>query len=486
MNGRINSKTNKIGTLGLSALCFNSLRTHSCKSSVRFVGNRQAELRVQVAPSSVSVHHPRHARPWAQRASACRHSLDRRAPTRAGRRCPWCVAALTRNKADPDPAEGAGGTQLRILVTQLGAFVGRIRRTLVLWGIHAYLSIFGGERGLRLLVATIFPPHIHTLFGDLFDCYKYQVVKASGGDLRAASRRTLGIFQDMTRIYAREILGTPFEFATYHEAIRQPIDYFTLGNDLVRPLIDSERSVLGQRQRWDDIQSKLQLGENVILLANHQSDVDPACISLLTEASHPGLGEKIIYVAGSRVAADFMCKPFSMGRNLLFVNSKNAAGAGDRREHIRQNLAAMRRLGSLLKAGGKLIWVAPSGGRDCLSPEGNVVPGPFDAGAVEMMRKLATEQGTPQTSLYPLAMVTHNIMPVCSDSLEEVRVVNYTQIGISLAEQVDLGPEAEWARGISKPDIKTALAQHLYANMHEEYQAIERELLEKGIQTQQP
>lgn len=60
----------------------------------------------------------------------------------------------------------------------------------------------------------------------------------------------------------------------------------------------------------------------MILFANHQSEGDAAFIPLLTEVSHPGLGELVTYVAGDRVITDLLAKPFSMGKNLLCVNSK--------------------------------------------------------------------------------------------------------------------------------------------------------------------
>ncbi|XP_058069789.1 glycerol-3-phosphate acyltransferase ATS11, chloroplastic-like [Magnolia sinica] len=45
-------------------------------------------------------------------------------------------------------------------------------------------------------------------------------------------------------------------------------------------------------------------------------------IALLLETSHPHLAEKMTYVAGDRVVTDPVCKPFSMGRNLVCVYSK--------------------------------------------------------------------------------------------------------------------------------------------------------------------
>ncbi|KAL6008209.1 hypothetical protein ACLOJK_033715 [Asimina triloba] len=63
-------------------------------------------------------------------------------------------------------------------------------------------------------------------------------------------------------------------------------------------------------------------GHNIILISNHQTEADPAVISLLLHTTNPHLPEKLIYIAGDRVVTDPVCKPFSMGRNLLCVYSK--------------------------------------------------------------------------------------------------------------------------------------------------------------------
>jgi hypothetical protein len=79
----------------------------------------------------------------------------------------------------------------------------------------------------------------------------------------------------------------------------------------------------------------LWVGDNVILMGNHQSEGDAAFIPLMTEVSHPGLGEKVTYVAGDRVVTDLMAKPFSMGKNLFCVHSK--VGPGRRQSSIDQS-----------------------------------------------------------------------------------------------------------------------------------------------------
>lgn len=61
-----------------------------------------------------------------------------------------------------------------------------------------------------------------------------------------------------------------------------------------------------------------------------------------------------------------MCKPFSMGRNLLCVYSKKHMEDDPEKKQAKMNsnrktMVTMQRM---LNEGGKIIWVAPSGGRD--------------------------------------------------------------------------------------------------------------------------
>ncbi|XLU20118.1 hypothetical protein S245_056184, partial [Arachis hypogaea] len=58
----------------------------------------------------------------------------------------------------------------------------------------------------------------------------------------------------------------------------------------------------------------IELGHNIILISNHQTEADPAVIALLIEKKAPHLAENMTYVAGDRVVTDPLCKPFSIGR----------------------------------------------------------------------------------------------------------------------------------------------------------------------------
>lgn len=48
----------------------------------------------------------------------------------------------------------------------------------------------------------------------------------------------------------------------------------------VRNLIDFENSVVGNLQNFDKIEQLLARGDNVVVLANHQTEADPGIITL--------------------------------------------------------------------------------------------------------------------------------------------------------------------------------------------------------------
>ncbi|XAR54771.1 Glycerol-3-phosphate 1-O-acyltransferase [Bertholletia excelsa] len=130
----------------------------------------------------------------------------------------------------------------------------------------------------------------------------------------------------------------PFLFPAYHKAIRKPFDYYMFMQNYFRPLIDFRKSFVGNISLFKEMEEKLKQGHNIVLISNHQTEADPAIIALLLEATHPQFAENMIYVAGDRVVNDPLCKPFSMGRNLLCVYSKRHIN--DIPEHAEMKLRA--------------------------------------------------------------------------------------------------------------------------------------------------
>lgn len=67
----------------------------------------------------------------------------------------------------------------------------------------------------------------------------------------------------------------PYTFPSYHKRILEPYNYYEFGQRYVASLTDFSRSLLGHPERWNRIASLLEKGENVVLLANHQTEADP-------------------------------------------------------------------------------------------------------------------------------------------------------------------------------------------------------------------
>jgi glycerol-3-phosphate O-acyltransferase len=268
----------------------------------------------------------------------------------------------------------------------------------------------------------------------------------------------------------------PYTFPSLHTRITAPYDYYAFGQAYVRNLVDYSKSLVGNLERFDAIEAQLAAGENVVLLANHQTEADPAVWALLLEATHPRLATDVAYVAGDRVVTDPLCKPFSMGRNLFCVHSKkymdvDPAAKEDKMKTNRKTVAA---LGKALGAGGQLLWIAPSGGRDRPSEAGEWAPAPFDPAAVELMRAL-TAKAAPRGHLWPLAMESGQMMPPPPAVVKEIgerRLTHYVGVGIALGPELDV--EAATA-GLDEGDKEAravAVARAAYAAVAKEYAAL--------------
>lgn len=318
----------------------------------------------------------------------------------------------------PAPAADPARPSLRArLLTALRTAVKRVKLSLALFAVDRVRD----KQGI-LRLSSRFPPSVRTTFADLFTCYVEQVTLGSGGDAARAEAESVATFKGMVKAYARQ-LAFPYEFPSYHTAMRHPVDYYALGNQYVGNLVDWGRSVLAFPDRWGRVAAALAAGDNVVLLANHQSEADAAFIPLLTAASHPGLGERVVYVAGDRVVTDLMAKPFSMGRNLLCVHSRKRMDddPAAKPAKMRQNMRTLKEMERLLRGGGQLLWLAPAGGRDRVrAGDGVLAPDAFDPAAVEMVRRLGAKAGGgggsgggngPVTRFLPLAMATYAVMP---------------------------------------------------------------------------
>ena len=187
---------------------------------------------------------------------------------------------------------------------------------------------------------------------------------------------------------------------------------------------------------------QLAAGDNVVFLANHQSEADPQVMSVcLEQAGFPEAASGITYVAGHKVTTDALAIPFSMGRNLICIHSKKHIDTDPETKPLkqRQNLNAMSDMLGMLKQGGTALWVAPSGGRDRRDLTTGKVPiAKFDSKTIDMFRLMGNKSKKP-THYYPLAMVTYDLCPP-PDYVEagtgEQRNVRFTRVGISCGEEL--------------------------------------------------
>jgi glycerol-3-phosphate O-acyltransferase len=270
-------------------------------------------------------------------------------------------------------------------------------------------------------------------------------------------------------------LKHPFSFEPYHEAIRHPFDYYQFGLDFIRPLVIRDSSSLIGLEYVQRMVEQLSRGENVILLANHQTEPDPQAISILLEKTYPKLGEEMIFVAGHRVISDPLAVPFSMGRNLLCIFSKKYIEhpPEQKQEKLLHNQKTMKRMSQLLTEGGKCIYVAPSGGRDRANIQGDIEVAPFDAQSLEMFFLMAKSSGRP-THFYTLALATYHLLPPPQSirkELGENRHTKATPIHLCFGEEVDMEkfPECDLK---DKRKRRQARADYIWNLVKADYESI--------------
>jgi glycerol-3-phosphate O-acyltransferase len=273
------------------------------------------------------------------------------------------------------------------------------------------------------------PKKYEKIVEQFFDCYRQAVDK---------NEAILSLFLQLVQ----KQLKNPFVFEPYHQKVRSPIDYYQFSLDFIRPLIDLPHSKLEGEEVLKKIDQQLKRQENVILFANHQTEADPQAISILLEKNFPQIGEKIIYVAGERVVTDPLAIPFSMGCDLLCIYSKRYIDHPPEKKAQKQlhNKNTMELMSRLLREGGKIIYVAPSGGRDRRGKSGKVEVAPFDPASLEMFYLMARKAKTP-THFYPLALSTYDLLPppeTVQKELGEMRIAKRCSIHISFIPEFDM------------------------------------------------
>lgn len=310
---------------------------------------------------------------------------------------------------------------------------------------------------------------IYEIFYSLYQSYA-QALERDG--LNFEEHET--IFDTLLGLVIEQI-AHPYPFEPYHQRITSPYNYFAFGLSFVRPLVDKERSRVFRLDNVAKIDQQIKKGENVILLSNHQTELDPQLISFALEEEFPELGEEMIFVAGDRVITDPLAIPFSMGRNLLCIYSKRHIDNPPEKKAEKQhhNQRTMKRMKELLAEGGKCIYVAPSGGRDRPNEAGEVVPAPFDPQSIEMFRLIGEQAGHP-IHFYPLALATYDILPppqTVQRELGEERKTARSGILLSFGNELDLEhfPGADIQDRHAK---RSARAHHIWQLVNQDYIAL--------------
>lgn len=258
----------------------------------------------------------------------------------------------------------------------------------------------------------------------------------------------------------------PYLFPPYHEKITAPIDFYRFGLDFLRPLVQEEHSSVFGENRLQEISERLEAGNNVILLANHQTELDPQAISLMLETSYPNLAREMIFVAGHRVTTDPVAIPFSLGRNLLCIYSKNYLEHPPEKkmEKVHHNQRTMKKLRELLSEGGRCIYVAPSGGRDRKNKSGVIEVASFDPQSIEMFWFTAQHSARP-THFYPLALSTYDLLPPppkVEVAIGEQRLMRTAPIHLAFGAEIAM----DTVGGLQEGDKKERRARRAEAIWH--------------------
>ncbi|XP_044501279.1 glycerol-3-phosphate acyltransferase ATS12, chloroplastic-like isoform X2 [Mangifera indica] len=209
------------------------------------------------------------------------------------------------------------------------------------------------------------PSNLAALMEELYHNYKNAVFSSGKPGADELVLSNMAVTFDRVLLDMEEL----FQFQPYHKALREPFDYYMLGQNYIRPLIDFSNSYAGNISLFYEMEQKLQQGHNIILISNHQTEADPAIIALLLESANSHIAENLNYVAGDRVLTDPLCKPFSMGRNLICVYSKkHMFDAPELIEMKRKaNTRSLKELALLLRGGSQIVWIAPIGERRAVS-----------------------------------------------------------------------------------------------------------------------
>lgn len=264
----------------------------------------------------------------------------------------------------------------------------------------------------------------------------------------------------------------PPHFLDYHQKVLSPFNYYQFGLDFIRPLVDFPHSKIWGEKNLKTIETQLEKKENVIFFANHQTESDPQLIALVLEKNYPEIAKKMIFIAGERVITDPLAIPFSLGCDLLCIYSKKYIDCftEKKQQRLLHNRRIMKKMSHLLQEGGKVIYVAPSGGRDRPDKYGNVTVSPFDPNSIELFYLMVKKAKTP-THFYPLTLATYPILPppdTLNKELGEMRTTSRAPIGIAFGQEIDMQHFPSYD-SMTKVKLRGARASYIQSLVESEY-----------------
>ena len=116
----------------------------------------------------------------------------------------------------------------------------------------------------------------------------------------------------------KAIRGTPDDAEQLEEGKPNTYDFYKFGCDFFRPAMDLKKSVVLGQENLAKAMEQIEAGENVVFLANHQSEADPQVFSVLLE--EVGLHKEatdVIYVVSTVLA--FVERVYDVPRIIKFV-----------------------------------------------------------------------------------------------------------------------------------------------------------------------
>jgi glycerol-3-phosphate O-acyltransferase len=274
--------------------------------------------------------------------------------------------------------------------------------------------------------------------------------------------------------FVQESITSPPDFGHIHYAEHYPIDYYEFAKNFIRPLIDEEHSIILGKEHLKEISEAIDRRENVILLANHQTEIDPQIMSILLDPINERLSSSMFFLAGHRVTTDPLAIPFSRGTNILPIHSKKYIDSPPelRTEKLQHNAKTLSLVSELLNEGGACIYVAASNGRDRADESGQATVSPFDPQSVEMLHLLG-KNSTQTTHFHILALSTMALLPpppTVNIELGEDRIVHYAPAGLDFGPKLileQLGSSGDRReRRVERSEILTQNVTERHATLH--------------------